>query len=520
MTTPEDSEFSHAAPQTAEKSRTQREHAIRELARGVTEPVASPAPSRSRFRLSGRSSDQTQRRWRIFLTGALALVIVTSALLGGAYTLRSSPQRLLPRPRSGPLSFSPWAHQMDCIHDVAWSPSGAQIAVLGYELDCPSLDGPGNSVSGLLVIFDASRGSAVKEISLDNLITPHITIPPKLLAAGVSPSFAFSGINYSHLLWLPDQRHLAITFTTKLATGPLTATGWPLELIEGALILDTSNATGAQNRVVQRTLATLTSTLIEWNLTDGAPLPISTSLISQTAQATISPALTYQWQNSGVLAPQAPLPLGASQPPPPPPSGPVGVPDGGNTFTLWQPGVLSDHIATSMYDLPPLPAYTYSTAFDALSPNGNYLIEGVSISALLSLPTVEAPTPANSSPYGWSHAPVTQARDSALRTNYAVITKHPFISNSEWGVNGELVAWSPNGDYLAVSDNTPDHHVTLYNTSTGASVQQLLPDTNNTPTGNSAAKEPGEANVLRWAPNSQDLLLIDTTYGTATIWHV
>jgi hypothetical protein len=83
--------------------------------------------------------------------------------------------------------------------------------------------------------------------------------------------------------------------------------------------------------------------------------------------------MSYHWQADGTLATDTPL--SESAPPPVPPLAPVGQPDGGSAFTIWQPGFVAGVSHPGPSGPSHLPGiYVWSTTVEAWSPNARYLL--------------------------------------------------------------------------------------------------------------------------------------------------
>lgn len=275
--------------------------------------------------------------------------------------------------------------------------------------------------------------------------------------------------------------------------------------------------------------------LVEWDLSAGQALPIPANLSAASSPLeSIAPALTYQWGAKGQLTSETPL--DAAHMPATPPATPIGDPNGGAEFSIWQPGIASDQVplAPGQVGAPLANAFTWSTDIAALSPNGRYLVEHVDLNGLLAAAQPPVPTTDQLAAYpGWAAGPLLPVRDAGLQATYAV-SQHDGITSpllytttpigpngASWGgtlttPRGVLVAWRPDGKVVAVDAAFPDHSVKLYDCAGGRLLASLVPLTQtaarNTP------HEQGEMNVLRWSPDGAQPALFDTALGRVTIW--
>src|SRR5207248_11316616 len=104
----------------------------------------------------------------------------------------------------------------------------------------------------------------------------------------------------------------------------------------------------------------------EWDVKNGVAVTL----------APLPPSVAYRWDTRGRLIPI--LPLTNNGVPPTPPPGPVGNPNGSNSFTVWQSGfanwIMLEHGSS---------VSTWSTDLAAWSSDRRYLVDGVGLKALL-----------------------------------------------------------------------------------------------------------------------------------------
>ncbi|MDE3230539.1 MAG: hypothetical protein KGO05_11720, partial [Chloroflexota bacterium] len=207
------------------------------------------------------------------------------------------------------------------------------------------------------------------------------------------------------------------------------------------------------------------------------------------ARAAPIPGETYRWDSAGGLVSSGE-----------PATGAVGAPSGGQRFTIWQAGSLSY--------LPPSavggPAVVWTAKIAPVSPDGRYFYASIPASGALVLPGAASASGALN-----TLAP----HDKALQ---ALAQRLGQVAASD-ATTPLLVSWRPDGRLLAVVHETPATSagaltVSIYDTATGALVEQLTPNFDGLTAG------PVGAETLQWAPNGQQLLFSDGVYGSLTLW--
>jgi WD40 repeat protein len=251
---------------------------------------------------------------------------------------------------------------------------------------------------------------------------------------------------------------------------------------------------------------------LEWDLTNG-------TLIS--SALALPAALSYQWGVHGALLAQTPLNTTAAPPAPAP--GPVGNPDGGAAFTLWQPGLAAPGYLRGSGGITTAPnLYLWESAFAAWSPDGRYLLTPVYAGGRVALAGQPAPSAADLAATGTTKTPILPARDTALTRLYTAMV--PDASGAAPDV--QSVAWRPDGSVLAATGVpyfNPDTAslaahtmVTLYDSASGRQLTTLNPAVDLS----HALGTPltGQPIWLAWSPDGSHLLLLDAAIGTLTIW--
>ncbi|HLI08122.1 MAG TPA: WD40 repeat domain-containing protein [Ktedonobacteraceae bacterium] len=393
----------------------------------------------------------------VALVGAVALANLgsyLSALPGQPEAAQSlvNPQQSLP-------SLNVALGQEDglaCITDNAWSPDSRYFAVLGSEGSCSRYV----HEPGLLNVYDVrSTGKALEHLHLDYLILQTLDNRP------LSRDRSGLSIEYMHVLWSPDGKRLAVTFVD---------TEQP-SLFYGLLLMDMS---GKHVQVLLQPRTASARFDDEWDVVRGVPVRLPPP----------APALIYRWGGQGHLIAQAPLSSKAMPPAPPP--GLVGSPDGGQWFTVWQPG-LANPISLSNG----LIVFRFSTSFAAWSPDGRYIVEGLGLQGEVAQHGETTPFPAVSS-FQTSVSPLLSAASDTLTKSVSIMT---------------AVAWNPDGRILATY--APGKLLTLYDAASGRKLLSLPPP----------ARQvflQGSVGILRWSPDGSSLLLSGQQWGAVALWNL
>jgi hypothetical protein len=287
---------------------------------------------------------------------------------------------------------------------------------------------------------------------------------------------------YWQVAWSPIGRRLALAFFFMVPTHQ-PPTGAGLLLLDGD---------GGHPHVLLQPQATAWSVAQEWDLVRGTPLQV----VPSASSGAFATALAYRWGAGGTLVPDGIL--SQDRVLPAPPRGPVGNPDGGTSFTLWQPGAVFRAGAA-----PASVLYGFGTGFSAWSPDGRYLILGLNPAGVLVPVGQPPPSRQDLDPHPSAPLPFAPMRDSALQ-----------VASNEL-LNPFFVAWRPDGRVLAAykshRDQGSGNGVVLYDCATGQRLATLpLPMTPLSLAGIEAS--------LRWSPDGSRLLLSSAQWGLVVLW--
>lgn len=390
------------------------------------------------------------------------------------------------------LELLPQYDSIACLLDSAWSPDSAYVAFIGYQLDCVY----GNHVyeRGLLAVYSVITGKPVRLLSPDNAIfqTLHKQFPTDHDALN---------IYYGSVLWSPDQRRIALTFTLGSPTGASQSDG-----IVGLALVD--NSTG-HVQVMLSAQHQGSNAPLEWDMQKQRVVsqsPVPSPIPASTIGLPSFPTFAYRWGAGGKLLPVIihgrliHIPkskVGQGQ------VGQIGNPDGEQSFTIWQPGVGMLNTLNSNESNGTPGIFTWSTYFSAWSPDQRYLISSFSLEGVLQVPGQPVPASRTLRQYHLNNAPAIPVRDTALQ--HLLFT----LNTSSFNV---VVSWHPAGFLLAAYDyGTID--LDVYDCVTGNQVASLLlPDVFRTDLSGST--------LLRWSPDGSRLLLFDPQLSVVTVWQV
>ena len=506
--------------------RSQRIEALRNLAqqgdiRTDTPPTTTPTAD-STPATPGRRS---RTPLLIAFISALALVAVAGGLLARVITSRPSASSTNSRQTFVSSVLHPGGNEAACARDIAWSPDGATVAFLGYQLSCPSSDPAGYAYhAGVVALYDVARGTVKDTILPDPIIAAALGLKPPTVAT--PRPFSLPGdhntsrqvVDYAHVLWSADSKQLAVTFSVLLATG-VAHGGFVTKSVDGVLLLSPS---GGNTRVLSHTRARNEWYSGLWNLatgeyipaSGGASLPDSADSGWYAIQSLMPPSPAYQWNSAGRL--QATTAATA-----------MGQANGSAAFSVWQPGVarLVSQVYSANPQQPPqtlkTPVEIWESPFAAWSPNGKYLLAESDISGWrIAIPGQQTPDTATLARIGLANAPVLQARDAALAAvlkSYHDLRRNPDASNRP-----VYLAWSPDGKRLAVESSvvwsrgqeTPqikDFAVQIYDCASGALLGVLIPKL-------IVNGEFTDGAFLRWSPDGSRLLLYNPLLSGAQVW--
>lgn len=384
---------------------------------------------------------------------------------------------------------------------IAWSPDGKMVAVLGYSAsaggnraNCPS-----SSLNyfvympGQIDIYSAASGDLIAKIQPDVAIDQalHLAPPVGATPAARNGDVSHQVIQYLDILWSPDGKQIAASFVVE-PTGAAPYT-------EGVLL---ANPDGTQTRVLFHTPSTTTPSYGEWDIAAGRYIPIPGVAGSQDGQP-VPPALSYTWGADDRLMPQGPT-LSPSSALAAPAPGPIGNPDGGTSFTIWQPTSFApDSNGANLYG--------FGAGFAAWSPDGSRLIPRVGVGGVISTDPSQPP----SAGHPRDKAVIFPLRDKGLANGLAD------VRGSRPGSDTDAipVMWRPDGKVVAVVTEpviTPDNpnpaapFVRFYDCASGrllGTVREQIPSTN-----------PDPYPAVSWSPDGTHLLMLDSANMEVTIW--
>ncbi len=399
-------------------------------------------------------------RWISRVGIPLLLIILFSLNAGFSLLIMKSLHAPVPRPKSD---------SMLCMVDTAWSPDSRVIAVLGYQSTCFQA-----GATGVLTLYDAHSRKLVARLHPNEAIAQALDRSGFLPAKGSSLTNADPiGITYVHVIWSPDGKLLACTFNT-ISTQPP----------ENGVVL--MNRDGGQPEVLLQKQSATAPFYAEWNLAWSQPVPF-TPPPSALSLMPLSPALAYRWGADGTLVPETLL-TNSGVPAAPAP-GPVGNPDGDPTFTLWQPGSVD---VAAMADSSVLTSW--STTFAAWSPDGRYLVDGMTLFGLLKPAGQRFPSSSTLVRTRMNQVPLLPLHDRALLMVVDTAT---------------AVAWSPDGRVLAAYH--AGKSVDLYECHTGRRLASLIPH-------DQSAASFAAPIALRWSPDGSHLLVAKLWRAMTILW--
>lgn len=415
-------------------------------------------------------------------------------------------------PNNAPLEIKPAVvilpqkDGFDCVMDTTWSPDSKYVVILGYEQNCAV---GGNAIPGLLSIYAASSGKRVRSFLLNSYVM-H-AFPKQYSMVGTE-----SVIYYHLVLWSHDKHHLAVLFNATFYREPESLT------FDGVLLLDTNG--GSPKVFLHLDQNTIGSYLV-WDTQLGTEYiaPAASSGASQSAGYTMKPSLLYRWGNGGGAGELLPVQNNAgsfskSSP------GATGDPDGGNVFTLWQPGQLGITTGNGNAAYPP-GVGTWSTYFAAWSPDGRYIVDNLLVDGRFNIPGRPIPDRQTLLNLNMDLLPLLPVRDKGLLHVLQILASTPAQTN----FSGASVSWRLNGDALAVygaSDvaydagnvhgvvgHVYDPGVDIYRCADGTRVATLLPSSP------SPTAVEGEVS-LRWSDDGLHVLLFNVNLANIMIWNV
>ena len=434
-------------------------------------------------------------RWGLRLGGVVALL----GLIAVAAVALSP---LIPRPaptKPAPLDITALqipAEARSCLVDGAWSPDGAQIALVRDSQCVPNATKPGPTV----MLFNGTTGALLNAFPLVSAVS-QVSTPS---GGGAAPS---ERVILDHVAWSPDGIQLAIPFVVipQSAASAMTI-GVALLTVRGPdvgalkLKTETVSSLSPPDSLAQAGQHSIT----EWDVQEG-PRALS-----------VTPSYAYQWGANGDLEPVTPPATPGA------PKGPAGgvVISGG--FSMWRHGLISTVNATLCDDgaekFLPQPYVALDLSTLAWSPNGRYIAE-VSASGRYDAP--DAPANATPEPLTTSSAcspgpmpgqlPLAPMRDAGLRSELALVA-------SRAGASADL-EWRPDGQRLAAIGEEPVagiNAILIYDCRTGALLERYIAGQipiNGLP-GTGPAKNFNDVFIGgSWSPNGRRLLIEATGTG-------
>ena len=411
-----------------------------------------------------------------------------------------------PRPASPVVTIDSGADGLACDQDASWSPTGNEVAVLGYETPCPNTESVQLYEPGQVMIYSAQTGKLVTSFALDPLIlrTAHLALGQPI-AIGNDTQFA-PYIQYQAVLWSPTGEQLAFPFIVLQHPYNFLQPNFQQQVqvplpTQAGVLLTTLGGTTPKVYLAPYTLPrTGQAPGMEWDLQTGKLLAGALSL---------PPALSYSWGPNGALLPLQPL-NSTTPPPAAAPPAAVGDPIGGTSFTIWQPGVASQgyylNPTQGTSEAPPtfVPGlYLWYSNFAVWSPDGRYLMTPAYYGGRMVLPRQSSTSSHDLQATGQEQAPIFPPHDHVLQTLYTATIYMP-------------VTWRPDGKVLAAlsfhstsGGNTSNALVTLWDCTSGKALRSFT------------VKNSGGGPApffLRWSPDGSHLFLLDTNLGLVTIW--
>jgi hypothetical protein len=315
------------------------------------------------------------------------------------------------------------------------------------------------------------------------------------IAKSVSNAYNTPELSYAGMVWVPDGKALLLPYRI-LTSAPNATTP---TYVTGLMRLGIHSST-LTNVWLDRPQTSPAVVSERWDLASGAPAQLP-------SPATAS---AYSWTSAGALATDS-APIG----------GAIGTPDGGQSFSVWQPGyLLYQDSQANLTTIGPATATPvkddvgWSPTIMALSPDGRYLYTYFT-SVFDTFDSLTPPSTQHVSP----SEPTLAPRDKALLALAQQMTQATGDITQQ---PGYAVAWRPDGKLMAaVSINVNVAQtstapsaltVSVYDTASGQMVKQFTPDWSGLTVGN-ASRE-----TVMWSPDGKRLLLQDNVYGAITIW--
>ncbi len=180
----------------------------------------------------------------------------------------------------------------------------------------------------------------------------------------------------------------------------------------------------------------------------------------------------------------------------------IGDPDGGDAFTLWQPGQLGLTTGNGNAAYPP-GIGTWSTYFAAWSPDGRYIVDNLLVDGRFNIPGRPIPDHQMLIDLTMEFLPLLPVRDKGLQHVLQILAATPAQTN----FNSAFVSWRFDGDALAAygASDIYDTGVDIYRCTDGTHVATLLPSS-------PSLIAVGGGVTLRWSDDGLHVLLFNVSF--------
>lgn len=450
------------------------------------------------------SSPRRAPRWLLPTVSGLALLALVAVVVARLALATPQASGAPATTQSGaPLALDPTAFGMTCIQSAAWSPDSAKIALLGARSGCAQSNTAGAYYPTIVAIVDAKNGHLLASLQPDTTVLRafHLATPPDGApmigpdASSAAGTLFQPGVIYTDISWSPDGSSVALPFSFAY-TGSSTA---PRISVSG-LYVGASARAGNEGSASAFgvTLSQQVSSVAEWNLKTEQPVMASASLGPARHEGTVAqlePAsLSYSWRPDGSLAGSGAL---TTTNPPPAQPGPVGDPDGGANFTVWQGMGVQANVGDPQ-NPQSAAAFMVGSSFLAWSPDGTYLLDASY--SWRTQPSKQAiPTVTQLQEVGAADLPLLPIRDAAMDAMLSPQQNDPHAFASDtftWRPDGKLLAAIADGGTQTVS---ADVTVLIADCASGKTLTTLQVGDASTAYGNLA--------TLQWSPNGKSLMV-------------
>ncbi len=442
-------------------------------------------------------------RWLIPLVSVIALLAVVAVVVA-RYALSTSQASGKSTTTSAvsPLALDPAVYGMACVEGAAWSPDSAKIAILGTRQSCAESN-PNNYYPTVVAIVNAQDGQILKSLQPDTTVLNYFHLQAPQAGApitgpdapGAAGDLIQPGVMYYGPVWSPDSNSIALPFSFAFGGSPdaqrVSVSGLFVGAVEGAVDGGGAAAFGVS-------LSQQVPYVAEWNVKTGKPVVAPASLgpaIQGGTVAQLEPAsLSYSWRPDGSLAGSGALNTAN----PPVPLGPVGNPDGGASFTVWQGMGIQTNVGDPQHPQP-VPVFMASSNFLAWSPDGTYLLNA-SYAWRVQPGRQAIPSATQLQREGAANLPLLPIRDAAMD---AMLSPEPgdhpytYASNAfTWSPDGKMLAAIANGGATMIS---ADVTVLITDCATGKTLATLQVGSASPASGNIAS--------IQWSPDGKELLI-------------